>query len=1267
MKIPAKGITCLVGCLCLMIACTQEPQEVSEPLEMPKPSAAFLKGKKPAPIKAKYINPDSIVPPIVVPLKGKPKVVNAHSNVHPIGTPTINKIPKNLTVFTLGENGVPLPITIPANVKTIPALQPKPITALAPRYSASAIYNIQFLTDDQGLANPFVTAMLEDSRGHLWFGTSATNQAAYFSEGGIYRYDGQNFFHYAAKEGFWIKTVNSLMEDSKGNIWFSGIGGVGYYNGQQFTYFTNEKGFTGDINSALIEDSKGNIWFGNSNGVYNYDGEKLTVFKEEHGLINNYTPDQNLGLQFRINAIMEDMQGDFWWATQGSGVMKYDGQKITHFTEKEGLIHNYISTILEDSKGNIWFGSGGKGVTGRGVSRYNPNSINSLERSNGSFINFTTKEGLSGNQITDMLEDKTGNIWFATFANGVTRYNGQNFTHFTTEEGLNFNGVSCIIEDRKKNIWIGTRNGVSRFQPFSFTHFTEKQGLNKNSVDYLVEDSKGNIWMGTSDDGVIKYDGESFTYLTEAEGLVDNHVTCIMEDSRGTMWFSTRDKGVSNFDGENFTNYSMDQGLSLNYIWDMKEDHKGHIWFACGFVGGITRLNLDNWKFTHFIGKRKHGIGGSNTMEDSQKNLWFGGIGRIAKYDLENDQISFFAQVDTLNYNWVNSLLEDKEGNLWFTSQSDFSLFKRKGTIIENKFTQYGKNIGLSNFTIMSVLEDKQKNVWISSNDGLTVLSGGIEKLTLTDTKWSNYDKFDGLKNKQFQPNSAYLDSKNRMWWGSRSSGVTMLDLNTFQIPTEAPKNLSLSHIEINQQFLDYRNLSNSDYTKTLAFGAKINESVDSVAAFHNYPSTLSLPYDLNHLTFHFSAIDWNAPHKILYSYKMEGLDDDWSKFQTKTEADYRNLSYGTFTFKVKATGEAQVWSEPIAYTFTINPPWWHTWWAYGLYVLLAVGSVSAYVLRLRQKIKQKEKQLEWEQYLNRELRELNIATTRFVPRDFVQILNKEKLKELQLGDQVKANMTVLFADIRDYTGLSEKMTPEQNFKFINAYLGRMGPIIQEHGGFICQYYGDGIMALFKDKHEMAVKAAIEMQQALQRYNRKRFTRNRQPIQIGIGMNTGQLMLGVIGDEQRYDTGVISDAVNTASRMEGLTKIFGCQVIVSETTLMEMNISTETEGKDTLGGDYRFLGKVKVKGKEQILKIYDFYDGQADDIRRLKSETKAYFEKALQLYYEREFGKAADLFKVILEQYPGDIAAKYYMDKSVTYILGNVEENWSGVEDMVSK
>ena len=265
---------------------------------------------------------------------------------------------------------------------------------------------------------------------------------------------------------------------------------------------------------------------------------------------------------------------------------------------------------------------------------------------------------------------------------------------------------------------------------------------------------------------------------------------------------------------------------------------------------------------------------------------------------------------------------------------------------------------------------------------------------------------------------------------------------------------------------------------------------------------------------------------------------------------------------------------------------------------------------------------------------------------------------------------------------MSEKMTPQQNFNFINAYLGRVGPIIKQHGGFISQYMGDGFMALFVEHPANAIQASIAMQKELEVYNRERKTAGRIPLQTGIGLNTGDLMLGVIGDEYRYESTVISDAVNTASRMEGLTKIFGGSIILSEKTLAglrgdfpsprKLNSRSEKsrgDGKSPRDSDfaYRYLGKVKVKGKDKALKIYDLYEGEPVAIRELKAQTKPTFEQGIAHYFNRQFGKAAECFKQVLEIHEEDLAAQYYLDKSVEYIVDGVAEDWSGVEEMVMK
>ena len=302
---------------------------------------------------------------------------------------------------------------------------------------------------------------------------------------------------------------------------------------------------------------------------------------------------------------------------------------------------------------------------------------------------------------------------------------------------------------------------------------------------------------------------------------------------------------------------------------------------------------------------------------------------------------------------------------------------------------------------------------------------------------------------------------------------------------------------------------------------------------------------------------------------------------------------------------------------------------------------------------------------VNTELNDLNTANQRFVPNDFLQILGKQSIKDLHLGDQTQVQMTVLFSDIRSYTTISEKMTPQQNFNFINAYLGRIGPIIKQNGGFISQYMGDGFMALFVASPSKAIKAAIDIQKELQVYNQERLTANRQPLKTGIGLNTGELMLGVIGDEHRYESTVISDAVNTASRMEGLTKVFGGAIIISVNTL----VSLQHPNKSSIGIDfaYRYLGKVKVKGKDRALKIYDLFEGEADTIRKLKCNTKFSFEQGINFYFNQEFEKAAECLKEVLAVNKKDLAASYYLNKSVNYIIDGVAKDWDGVEEMIMK
>lgn len=276
----------------------------------------------------------------------------------------------------------------------------------------------------------------------------------------------------------------------------------------------------------------------------------------------------------------------------------------------------------------------------------------------------------------------------------------------------------------------------------------------------------------------------------------------------------------------------------------------------------------------------------------------------------------------------------------------------------------------------------------------------------------------------------------------------------------------------------------------------------------------------------------------------------------------------------------------------------------------------------------------------------VNAAFGRFVPKEFLSILGHENIVEVQLGEQIMRTMSILFSDIRSFTTLSEGMTPKDNFDFINSYLGRLGPVIRNHRGFIDKYIGDAIMALFPEKADDSVSAAIGMFEELKSYNARRKDLGRPPIKIGVGIHTGNLMLGTVGEAKRMEGTVISDSVNLASRLESLTKKFGVQAIISESTLQGLSDPSSIHS--------RFLGKVKVKGKTKWVPVYELLDGMEPGIVEKRLASRAVFEQGVQLFFAKHFADAAAYFEKAAQIDPGDIPAKLYLDKSQSQVLSNL-------------
>ena len=264
-------------------------------------------------------------------------------------------------------------------------------------------------------------------------------------------------------------------------------------------------------------------------------------------------------------------------------------------------------------------------------------------------------------------------------------------------------------------------------------------------------------------------------------------------------------------------------------------------------------------------------------------------------------------------------------------------------------------------------------------------------------------------------------------------------------------------------------------------------------------------------------------------------------------------------------------------------------------------------------------------------------AYSKFVPTEFLSQLQKKNITEIKLGDQVQKKMSILFSDIRNFTALSETLTPAQNFDFLNSYLKRMAPIVRMHHGFIDKFIGDAVMALFPGKADDALHCAIAMQKEILRYNEHRSGQGYAPIEIGIGIHEGDLMLGTIGAEERMDGTVISDAVNLSSRIEHVTKSFGARILISG------HFFSALENPHNF--HVRLLGRVAVRGKTESIEIYEVLDYLPENVLTRLAAVKPEFEEAVRLLSARRPEEAGALFSRILQSVGEDRVTQKLLDK----------------------
>jgi two-component system sensor histidine kinase ChiS len=269
-----------------------------------------------------------------------------------------------------------------------------------------------------------------------------------------------------------------------------------------------------------------------------------------------------------------------------------------------------------------------------------------------------------------------------------------------------------------------------------------------------------------------------------------------------------------------------------------------------------------------------------------------------------------------------------------------------------------------------------------------------------------------------------------------------------------------------------------------------------------------------------------------------------------------------------------------------------------------------------------------------RELKTHLEAFARFVPREFLSLLGSENIVAVKPGDQCLKDLSILFSDIRSFTSLSEKMTPQENFNFLNSYLRRMDPFIWNNSGFIDKYIGDSIMALFPKGEESALNAAIQMICYLPIYNKQRRSFGYDPLNIGIGLHSGTVILGTIGNERFMQGTVISSNVNLASRLQELTKAYEVNIIASSSIIFGLNVPSRYH--------YRFIDKIKVRGISEPVSVFEVFDGDPEEKKKQKRSTQDVFEKGVYEFHGNNPEVAYNLFRDIRDEKNRDSCLEIY-------------------------
>jgi PAS domain S-box-containing protein len=813
------------------------------------------------------------------------------------------------------------------------------LSYIFPRVIDAQTQNIRFkhLTIDNGLSQSWVHSIVQDKYGFMWVGT----------DDGLNRYDGYNFRVYKNnirnKYSISSSSIMTLFNDSRGNLWIGTKQGLNLYDRQNDRFVKNPKWPQTEI-LAIAEDKNNTLWIGTTLDIHHLDVEhdSITVYSANDVLRNK----NNLLSSGSCGAIFVDSRNNLWIGTH-NGLNLYDkGKKIFIYYYHEdhdpnSIISNDVRSIAEDKAGRLWIG------TPDGLDLFT-NAQDHPRK--GIFVHYQNnskdQNSISQGTVLSLLQDDKHNLWIGTENGGLDLLNlntykkGVNsFVHFKNdpnrETSLSNNSIYSLFQDTQDNIWIGTfGNGINIVNSVrdKFIHIKSELGINNSLNNNLVNaflEEKNFLWIGT-EGGLNRYNKKDNTFKhyvhdpLNKKSIGSNAVWAICKDKRGNLWIGTWGGGLNRFDykTETFKHYYNDPidttSIGSNNIFSVLEDSRGNLWIGT-MGGGLNMFDSKKNMFTRYTISNS-GIAFNYVqaiIEAKNGDLWFVNSNSIGHFDRTTKRFENFAHSandsTSLSSNKVISIFGDSKGNLWMGTDAGLNLFNKS----TKRFTWYRIEDGLPDNSINSILEDDHGNLWIGTNKGLSKFINAINLPAKPEFK--NYIYGDGLQGNGFGRRSCYRGTDGMMYFGGTNG------FNVFH-PDKITENTYVPPIVIS----DFQIFNKPELIGDKGLKKDIGNAEDLV-----------LSYTQSVFSFDFAALNYIASSKNQYAYMLEGFDKDWNFVGTKHTATYTNLDPGRYIFRVKGSNNDGVWNEEgISLPIVITPPFWKTW-------IFRIFSIAAIILSI--------------------------------------------------------------------------------------------------------------------------------------------------------------------------------------------------------------------------------------------------------------------------------------------------------------------------------